>query len=235
LKPLDEFLSEPRMAIGIDNQTCRMLIAADSRIPARDFIAGEDISSCASDSIDRLDELGFVGLVELGDSPWEGLSRVFGTTLVPNRANVTSDNASLAATLPALERITDRTIELLEQRSAADALVYEHALARAGIEGRHAQRMRDAAFAAQLVLYGDVAGRSAQQRAVQAAGLGELRGLVAQQEDEVGVLRERLELALADLDRHRNWLADIQGSLSWRLTAPLRSAKRAARRLSGSR
>jgi len=32
-----------------------------------------------------------------------------------------------------------------------------------------------------------------------------------------------------ELDRHRNWLAATNASLSWRLTAPLRAAKRLVR------
>jgi hypothetical protein len=37
--------------------------------------------------------------------------------------------------------------------------------------------------------------------------------------------------ARLELERHQEWLHGIQGSASWRLTAPLRAAARALRRL----
>ena len=39
----------------------------------------------------------------------------------------------------------------------------------------------------------------------------------------------------AELERHQEWLRAIQGSASWRLTAPLRAAARAGRRIARSR
>jgi glycosyltransferase involved in cell wall biosynthesis len=41
--------------------------------------------------------------------------------------------------------------------------------------------------------------------------------------------REQLAAKEHELDRHRNWLAATNASLSWRLTAPLRAAKRLVR------
>jgi hypothetical protein len=37
--------------------------------------------------------------------------------------------------------------------------------------------------------------------------------------------------ARLELERHQEWLQGIQGSASWRLTAPLRAAARAVRRI----
>jgi hypothetical protein len=42
-----------------------------------------------------------------------------------------------------------------------------------------------------------------------------------------------LARAQADLERHQGWLDAIRGSASWRLTAPLRAAARAGRRIRG--
>lgn len=43
-------------------------------------------------------------------------------------------------------------------------------------------------------------------------------------------LREQMEAVALELERQRAVLAALQGSLSWRLTAPLRAAKRRLRR-----
>jgi hypothetical protein len=58
----------------------------------------------------------------------------------------------------------------------------------------------------------------------------------------VGVEREHLraernalvgerDALVAELERHRGWLEDVQGSASWRMSAPLRRAKRGVSRL----
>jgi len=55
------------------------------------------------------------------------------------------------------------------------------------------------------------------------AGLG---AALRDDHDRAQRLESELAKARADLDRHRGWLATTNGSMSWRMTKPLRSAKR---------
>jgi hypothetical protein len=48
-------------------------------------------------------------------------------------------------------------------------------------------------------------------------------------DQELRAAEERLAATSAELERHRAWLQGLEGSASWRLTAPLRSLKRRLR------
>ncbi len=237
LRPLDEFLAEPQVAQAIDNVVCRMLLAGDPRIPEPDFIAPEDVDDLAVRSIAALERLGFVGILELGDSSWAGLSRFFEVPLTPIRLHSTTADGLAAEAPDARLEITERTLDLLDARTAVDAIVYRHALAAEGCPVGRAERLIAAAFANELVRLGNVAGphpsdlrerlrrRDAElhDHAKQlrlreeelhrtAAGPDETRGRVAHTE--------------AQLRRLRIWLDVILGSMSRRLTAAARAAKR---------
>jgi hypothetical protein len=67
----------------------RLLLVGDSRIPEFGFISPELVDDLASRDISALESLGFVGVLELGDSMWTGLSQFFGTSLLPIRLNTT--------------------------------------------------------------------------------------------------------------------------------------------------
>jgi hypothetical protein len=230
LRPLAEFLSEPRLAPVIDNQLCRMLMAEDARLSERGFAARADIESIAWDASERLDALGFVGVLELGDDLWKGLAEMFGVDLEPIRVNVTEDLDGLVALDPRQPLFTKEALELLERRSAADSLVYEHVLARAGLDVAERQRLRAAAFAQQLVKLGDLVGQSAARAADQAALVDALRVRVEEGARTIGGLEADLLRCQEDLDGLRRWLEAVHSSASWRLTTPLRAAKRAVRR-----
>jgi hypothetical protein len=147
-QPLDKFLCEPAVSSAIDNQICRMLLYGDERLPERSFAAESDIASIAADAIARLDALGFVGVVELGNM-WQGLARLFDVELIPSRLNVTEELEGPAAAEPK-ERVTRETLDLIEQRNAADLLVYDHVLARAGLNASERQQLGDETFVHRL-------------------------------------------------------------------------------------
>jgi hypothetical protein len=206
LRPLDEFLSEPLIAPDTDNQVCRLVLGDDARIPPLDFISPADREAIAQAAIERLETLGLVGVLELGRSTWSGLSDFFDVELTPVQANVTSQWTDTGRRM----RVTETTLDLLEQRTAADAIVYRAFLRRAGIEGPDAERSCAAALAEQLTRFGEAAARGAGEPA-----------LVE--------LREQLRLKEEELADHRSWLAGIENSASWRMTTPLRAAMRALR------
>lgn len=214
LRPLDDFLAEPQLAPATDNLLCRILLAPDPSIPKLDFIAPDHVDDLASRAIGVLERLGFVGILELGDAIWAGLSDFFGVSLTPMRVNTTAPDGLTADAPDANLRITARTLDLLDARTAADAAVYRHALADKGYSPGWTERSSAAAFAEELVRLGDAAGASA----------SELRERVRRKDAELAGKE-------AELGLQRGWLDSIQGSASWRLMAPARAAKHAVMKL----
>jgi hypothetical protein len=218
-RPLGEFLSNRAVAFEIDNQVSRMLLPGDPRLPTRAFPSASDIEGVAADAIQRLGQFGYVGILELGESAWRGVGEHFGVTLQPGVFNVTGRLGSAVTGGNAGEVFTDDVLGLLEERTAADAIVYDYALERAGIAGREERRrLKERTFAAQLVRLGDLCGPSA---------------VKAAEYDVVAATLERVEEELHRKDEElvsvRRGLEAVRGSMSWRVTAPLRSAKRWAR------
>lgn len=160
LLPLDRFLNEPRVAPAVDNQICRMLLYGDPRMPTDGFIAPSDINAVASDAIAQLDTLGSVGVLELGDSAWRGLDQLFDVHLEPGRMNVTGELKNPVPLRVGEEVRASAILDLIEQRNAADKIVYDHALGLAGIRADARQRLARSAFADQLVRLGDLLGDS---------------------------------------------------------------------------
>jgi hypothetical protein len=237
LGSLNEFLADPQVAQATDNVVCRMLLAGDPRIPEPDFIAPEDVDDLGAETIAALDRLGFVGILELGDYNWAGLSRFFEVPLSPMRLNTTTGDDLTADAPEAKLEITERTLDLLDARTAVDAIAYRHALAGGGCPAGRAERLIATAFADQLVRLGNVAG----------ANPSDLRERARRKDTEIHDHAEQLRLTNEELQRtaarldhtrqqlahaqdqlrwHRIWLDGIQGSASWRLTAPARTAKR---------
>jgi hypothetical protein len=161
LRPLDQFLGEPRVAAATDNQMCRMLLHGDARIPSGGFIASRDIDAIASEAISKLDTLGFVGVLELGDRMWKGLARLFDVELEPKILNATGDQGTPIVPLSNKWPILTNMLDLLARRSAADRIVYDHALTLAGVDKHERLRLTESAFAGQLIRMGDLIGASA--------------------------------------------------------------------------
>jgi hypothetical protein len=246
-RPLGEFLSEQIIAPVTDNQVCRMLLYGDPRLPESGFVAPSDVEAVASDAIEQLDALGFVGILELGENLWDGLTRLFDVELSPTKLNVTEDLGSPIALEPGEELLTTEVLDLIGQRSAADQLVYEHALTCAGLDARERRRLSDGAFVQQLVKLGDLVGNAAAHVAEQAmtiealnsqlkdqerlhAEMEKTRGHLRMHEQTVQGLEDEIRRRDADLDRLGHSLDAVHASASWRLTAPLRAAKHSIQR-----
>jgi hypothetical protein len=160
LKPFDLFLSEPRLAPAVDNQVCRLLLLGDPRIPNDGFISDSYVEAVATDAIARLDTLGFVGVLELGDSAWEGLAQFFGVDLEPHKINVTGESGDPVAALPGEELFTAKTLDLLERRNAVDRVIYEHGLGLAGVCPEDRGQLAETAFRRQLTRLNGLVGRT---------------------------------------------------------------------------
>jgi hypothetical protein len=233
-RPVDEFLAEPLVAAATDNLVCRMLLGNDPRIPKVGFIADSDIETVARDAIGQLETLGYVGVLELGDSMWDGFSGFFGVSLPPARLNTTESLSETADAPAAHDLVTLETLDVLGARTAADAVVYRHMLMTAGCSLGYVDRLQATAFAAELVRIGNSIGPSATESRIRGGRLDELtRQLLAKDEElqratalmkDIG---EELAETKEQLRWHRSWLQAVQGSTSWRLTAPIRAGKRA--------
>jgi hypothetical protein len=123
-----------------------MLLADDDRLPRDAFSQESDAERIATDALRALDDLGFVGVLELGDVLWPGLSELFGVVLEPVSAHVTGEE-SRPVELPAGDRVVTReTLTRIEQRTRADAILYEHALESAGVDAADRRLISDLAF-----------------------------------------------------------------------------------------
>lgn len=244
---LSEFLSEPRLAPAIDNAMCRMLLEADPRLPRAGFADRADIESIAAAAIEQLEALGFVGVLELGESVWRGVADLFGVKLEPMRLNVTGEFVGPNPAVGSNERLIDgAAFDLLEQRGAADLMVYDHILARSGFDRSERRRVAERAYAQQLVKLGDLLGPAAGAAAEQAMALSGERERHEREREEMQDMSERLlthEAEIRDLSegvrrrdeeiaKLRSWLFAVHASVSWQLTAPLRVAKRVTHQLS---
>jgi hypothetical protein len=235
LRPLHEFLAEPEVAQATDNLLCRMLLTGDPRIPEADYMT--DPEQIASDAIAALHTLGFVGIVELQEPMWRGLSAFFDAPLSPKFINTTAAE-SLGSTAPALDLdVTAQTLELISARTAADSMVYRHFLSESGLSSLAAEHVTDAAFASELLRLGNVAGSASSQSRVHARKVAELSEQLATETRHHAETLTQLQRVLHDtqvqlqytqeeLSRNHSRLEGMRTSLSWRITAPARAAKR---------
>jgi hypothetical protein len=159
--PLHVFLDEPAVAPVVDNQLCRLVLFGNRRFSNHGFIRPDEVEEVASEAIKQVDELGFVGLRESPDAFWLGLSTFFGVKLEPQVVNVTS-HAHEVSFLPEVDFINATALELLERRTAADRIVYQHVVSRSLGEAVRATDFADAAFARQQVRFSALLGRAAQ-------------------------------------------------------------------------
>jgi hypothetical protein len=210
-RPLAEFLADCNLVSSMDNQVCRIILGEDPRLPMSAFAAKSDMEGIAADAIQRLEEFGFVGILELGVSSWQGVGEHFGVSLRRQVLNVTGELGSAVSSHDAGEVLTEGALDLLDERTAADAMVYDYALERAGVASLERTRLKGRALASQLVRLGDLCGRSAVKVA---------------QYDMLQKLGQELRRTDEQLASVRGSLGAIEGSTSWRATAPLRSAKR---------
>lgn len=150
LQPPAVFLSEKHLAAATDNQVCRMLLRGDRRIPSNAFIAKDDVDGLARDAIGQLDRLGFVGILELGSSAWRGLADLFGVELDPRKINVAGESNPPTKLSPNGSIFTLEVCDLIEQRSAADRILYSHALKVVGLTDHESQCVVDTAFKVQI-------------------------------------------------------------------------------------
>lgn len=158
MQSLETFLSDARLARATDNQMCRMLLDDDERIRADEFIAPADAGNLAAAALDRLDRFGFVGVMESPVAAWTGVSRMFRVRLQPVSVNVTGARELDPDGFPVPHPDPDKALQLLDERSAADRIVYETFLLRQCGSSSEARHRAGATFVTQIERFGRVSG-----------------------------------------------------------------------------
>jgi hypothetical protein len=158
-RALESWLSDPSVARVTDNQACRLVLHDDPRMPDGEFVTTADVDDLAGATLERLGDLGYVGILEF-DDVWRDLSRFFGLKLDPLRRNVSGsfDSPDGQPPLPSFDMRV--VLDLIDRRTAVDRLVYEAILATRCGGADEALRIADAAFAEQLVRLGAVMERA---------------------------------------------------------------------------
>jgi hypothetical protein len=194
--PLDGFLDSLTDGINGDNQITRMLLRGDPRVPKGNLIDAANIEALADAALARLDQLGFVGILETGAEVWDGLSRIFGVELKPVRANVSGERGYRPGSFPVPDWDAERTVRRLEDLTTVDAIVYERLVERRLGGQRAARRYADAAFVRQLARFGAASGNSlaeVQARvAKQVTALAHLHTEVATRDATIASLHEEV-------------------------------------------
>ena len=125
-----EWLDDESIAYQIDNTLIRQLVR-DAAIPENAFIPNDQLRRLARIASGRIRKLGWVGLVEQGAATWESLCRFVGAPLDVQRVNVTEHRQDLPVDVDAL---LTRSVPALAARTAGDAIVWQAAAARIGVD-----------------------------------------------------------------------------------------------------
>lgn len=168
---IETCFSDERIARSNDNQACRLLLHGDPRLPDGRFVDPGDVQGVAEAALERLDRLGYVGILER-DDVWGDLSRFFGVTLEPVRTNVTGEGEMPQGALPIPSFDMEAVLDLIDRRCAADQIVYDALLDRHCADRDEARRVADAAFAEELVRFGNLTGPAATELSRLAAATG---------------------------------------------------------------
>jgi acetyltransferase-like isoleucine patch superfamily enzyme len=159
-RSLEAGLSDPFAAQMGDNPICRLVLRGDPRMKDGGFIKPDDAEELGKVAVERLDQLGYVGILEQDDI-WVDLSKFFAAPLKSERINVSGEGDIPVGALPIPSFDMRNVLNLIEQRIAADRYVYETLLTRRCGDADEARRIADAAFAEALIRFGDLTGSAA--------------------------------------------------------------------------
>jgi hypothetical protein len=225
-----ELLGDPRVATATDNKACRMLLHGDARIQDGRFIDAGELEPVAEAAWERLKDLGFVGILERPGEAWSGVGEHFGVELRPEYRNVTGGEEIQPGMLPVPLLGGTATLDLLERRSAADAILYRRVASRFVDGDEQARSLADSAFAEQLVRYGEFTSTAVVELEDERRALAVLTAEVEDERRRHAQTRAQLQACSEGLARSTATLETLTRSRSWRLTSPLRRARGALRR-----
>lgn len=148
-RSLGEFARNSSAASVIDNLASRLILGHHPRIPSSGIIEADDVQRVAADAIDALDRLGYVDVVERGESLYTDLEAWFGSPLVRVRLNETDVTKGMAIDLDDL--LDPQTLAEVSARCAVDLIVWQHVVETRGMTPLDAAALGDATYGTALV------------------------------------------------------------------------------------
>ncbi len=141
---LSEYCQEPAIAHQADNLVTRLILGWHPLAPSDTFIRPGDIDRLAAEACRRLDDVGYVDVLERGDAVYRDLESWFGSPLTRERLNETD----LGEGEPVdLDDFSDaRTMALVNDRNASDLQIWHHVAKLRGVPDSVARQTSDAAF-----------------------------------------------------------------------------------------
>lgn len=125
-RTLGEYASSAAIACISDNLATRLILGPHSLIPPDGPIRPEHVDTVARHACTQLDRIGFVDVIERGESTYVALEEWFGSPLSRERLNETQLDQGERVDLDDL--MDRRTQALVNDRSAADLQVWHHVL-----------------------------------------------------------------------------------------------------------
>lgn len=126
-----EWLADPRVAYQTDNLFARMLVPDHPAVLPGAFIRPADAPAVLDAALARVDELGWVDLIERGDAMWRDLGHRLGVEVTGERENVTVTRRDLPN--PVDELLGSVAAEHLRQRTVVDRAIWLSVATRRGV------------------------------------------------------------------------------------------------------
>ena len=145
---LSAYCREPAIAHQADNLVTRLLLGPHPLIPNDAHIRGADIDAVAGEACRRLDQLGFVDVLERGDDVYRDLETWFGSPLDRQRLNET--DLAFGPPVDLVDLADPTTLALVDDRNASDLQIWLHVADRRGLGTRRARALADSAFGAAI-------------------------------------------------------------------------------------
>ncbi|HSJ92232.1 MAG TPA: hypothetical protein VK917_09180 [Ilumatobacter sp.] len=126
-----DWLADPRVAYQTDNLFARMIVPDHAGIRPDSFIQPASVPSVMASALAEIDRLGWVDVIERGDSVWRDLGERLGVPVVPERHNVTVDRHGRPN--PVEQLLGPEAVEHLRARTVIDRAIWRSVAERRGV------------------------------------------------------------------------------------------------------
>lgn len=126
-----DWLADPRSAYQTDNLFARMLVPHHPGIRPDAFIADDDVPAVLEATLEEVDRLGWVDVIERGEAVWLDLGRRLGVRLDQVRENVTVERAGRPN--PVDQLLGPTAADRLRERTVIDRAVWLAVAERRGV------------------------------------------------------------------------------------------------------
>lgn len=146
---LSDYCREPKIAHQADNLVTRLILGPHPLAPNDAHIRVDDIDAVADEACRRLDEIGFVDVLERGDQVYRRLEEWFGSPLERQKLNQT--DLAFGSPVDLVDLADPDTLTLVNQRNASDLRIWQHVAELRGMTRRSARSLADVSFEGALV------------------------------------------------------------------------------------